>query len=266
MYPAYKLNKQGDNIQSWHIPFPIWNQSLVPYPVLTVASCPAYRFLKRQVRCSGIPISFRICGGPQLVMVHTVRSFGIVDKAEIDVFLDLSCFFNDPISMEMPMKRRNDNIYLYWAYMWVDGEGWSKQDKLGPLETNTKEKTKRKIDRKLGEAGGRNEIWGRIASEGLTEQRTSGKKPLRYPGKLTSRAKAKAEYTQHAGGREGQSGGVGCGSSLIEGSEEGCQWRVLNQRASWCTLSFIDSLWSLHRENTEEDGVATGGLLRYWIR
>ena len=40
--------------------FPIWNQSVVPCPVLTVASCPAYRFLKRQVRWSGIPISFRI--------------------------------------------------------------------------------------------------------------------------------------------------------------------------------------------------------------
>ena len=41
-------------------PFPIWNQSVVPCPVLTVASWPAYRFLKRQIRWSGIPISFRI--------------------------------------------------------------------------------------------------------------------------------------------------------------------------------------------------------------
>ena len=60
MYSAYKLNKQGDNIQPWCTPFLIWNQSVVPCPVLTVASWPAYRFLKRQVRWSGIPISFRI--------------------------------------------------------------------------------------------------------------------------------------------------------------------------------------------------------------
>ena len=60
MYTAYKLNKQGDNIQPWHTPFPIWNQSVVPCPVLTVASWPAYRFLKSQVRWSGIHISFRI--------------------------------------------------------------------------------------------------------------------------------------------------------------------------------------------------------------
>ena len=60
MYSAHKLNKQVDNIQPWHTPFPIWNQSVVPCPVLIVASWPAYRFLKRQVRWSGIPISFRI--------------------------------------------------------------------------------------------------------------------------------------------------------------------------------------------------------------
>ena len=59
MYSAYKLNKQGDNIQPWHTPFPIRNQS-VPCPVLTVASWPAYRFFKSQVRWSGIPISFKI--------------------------------------------------------------------------------------------------------------------------------------------------------------------------------------------------------------
>ena len=60
MYSAYNLNKQGDNTQPWRTPFPIWNQSVVPCPVLTVASWPAYRFLKRQVRWSGIPMSFRI--------------------------------------------------------------------------------------------------------------------------------------------------------------------------------------------------------------
>ena len=44
---AYKLHKQGDNIQPWRTPFPIWNQSVVPRPVLTVAYWPAYRFLRR---------------------------------------------------------------------------------------------------------------------------------------------------------------------------------------------------------------------------
>ena len=35
MYSAYELNKQGDNIQAWHTPFPIWNESVAPCPVLT---------------------------------------------------------------------------------------------------------------------------------------------------------------------------------------------------------------------------------------
>ena len=59
MYSAYKLNKQDDNMQPWLIPFPTV-QSVVPCPVLTVASWPAYRLLRRQVRWSGIPISLRI--------------------------------------------------------------------------------------------------------------------------------------------------------------------------------------------------------------
>ena len=59
MYSVYKLNKQGDNIQPWHTCFPIWNQSVIPYLVLTVISWPAYRFLRRQVRWSGIPIYWK---------------------------------------------------------------------------------------------------------------------------------------------------------------------------------------------------------------
>ena len=60
MYSAEKLNKLGDNIQPWCTPFPIWNQSIVPCLVLTLAFWLAYRFLRREVRWPGIPISWRI--------------------------------------------------------------------------------------------------------------------------------------------------------------------------------------------------------------
>ena len=60
MNSAYKLNKQGDKIQPWCIPFPVWNQPIVQCQFLTVASCHAYRFLKRQERWSDSPISWRI--------------------------------------------------------------------------------------------------------------------------------------------------------------------------------------------------------------
>ena len=36
---------------------------------------------------------------PHLVVIHTVKGFGIVNKAEIDVFLELSCFFHDPANV-----------------------------------------------------------------------------------------------------------------------------------------------------------------------
>ena len=37
---------------------------------------------------------------PQFVVIHTIRGFGIVNKAEIDVFLELSCFFNDQVASD----------------------------------------------------------------------------------------------------------------------------------------------------------------------
>ena len=63
IYSVYKLNKQGNNTQPWPTPFPILNQSVVPCLVLTVASWPAFRFLRRQVRWSDTPISLRVFHG-----------------------------------------------------------------------------------------------------------------------------------------------------------------------------------------------------------
>ena len=36
---------------------------------------------------------------PQFVVVHTIKGFGIVNKAETDVFLELFCFFDDPVDV-----------------------------------------------------------------------------------------------------------------------------------------------------------------------
>ena len=43
-----------------------------------------------------ILISLRIF---QFVVIHRVKSFGVVSKAEVDVFLELSCFFHDPVDV-----------------------------------------------------------------------------------------------------------------------------------------------------------------------
>ena len=82
MYSAYKLNKQGDNIQSWHTPFPIWIQSFVQNLILTVASWHAYRCLRRQVRWYGIPIWLKIFHS---LLWSTVKGFVLASKADVDV-------------------------------------------------------------------------------------------------------------------------------------------------------------------------------------
>ena len=56
----------------------------------------------------------------QFVVIHTVKGFGIVNKAEIDVFLELSCFFDDPadvgnfISRSSAFSKASVNI---WKFM-----------------------------------------------------------------------------------------------------------------------------------------------------
>ena len=97
MYSAYKLNKQGDNIQCWHPPSPIWNQSVAPCSVLTIASWPAYRFLKRAGQM--VWYSYLFQNVPQFIVIYTVKGFGIVNKSEIDFFFfswNSLAFFDDP--------------------------------------------------------------------------------------------------------------------------------------------------------------------------
>ena len=56
---------------------------------------------------------------PQFIVIHTVKGFGIVNKAEIDVFMELSCFFNDPedvgnlISGSSPFSKSSLNIWKF---------------------------------------------------------------------------------------------------------------------------------------------------------
>ena len=56
-------------------------------------------------------------------MIHTVKGFGIVNKAEIDVFLELSCFFDDPtnvgylISGSSVFSKTSLNIWKFTVYI-----------------------------------------------------------------------------------------------------------------------------------------------------
>ena len=118
MHSAYELNKQGDNIQSWHTPSPILNQADVPCLVMAVVPWPAYRFLyclpgssvhgilqatilewvvmpfsnsflRRQVRWSDILIRLRIFHS---LLWSTVKTFSIANEEEVDVFRNSLAF------------------------------------------------------------------------------------------------------------------------------------------------------------------------------
>ena len=60
---------------------------------------------------------------PQFVVIHTVKGFGIINKAEIDVFLELSCFFDDPsdvgnlISGSSGFSISNLNIWKFMVHL-----------------------------------------------------------------------------------------------------------------------------------------------------
>ena len=60
---------------------------------------------------------------PQFVVIHTVKGIGIVNKAEIDVFLELSCFFDDPadvgnlISGSSALSKFSLNIWKFLVHI-----------------------------------------------------------------------------------------------------------------------------------------------------
>ena len=60
---------------------------------------------------------------PQFVVIHTVKGFDIVNKAEVDIFLELSCFFNDPmdvgnlISGSSDFSKSSLNIWKFMAHV-----------------------------------------------------------------------------------------------------------------------------------------------------
>ena len=128
MYSTYKVNKQGDNLQPWHTPFPIWNQSVVPCPVLTVASWPYRNIQVSQEAGQVVWYSHLFQNFPQFIVIHIVNSLGIVNKAEVDVFPELLLFWWSPdvgnlISGCFAFSKTSVNmwkftLYVFWSLAW----------------------------------------------------------------------------------------------------------------------------------------------------
>ena len=87
LYPAYRLYKQGDNIQPYCTPFPIWTSLLfhVWFKLL---------LLDPHIGFSVVWYSHLFKNFPQLV-IHTVKGFSLVSEAEISFFLEFPCFLHD---------------------------------------------------------------------------------------------------------------------------------------------------------------------------
>ena len=66
---------------------------------------------------------------PQFIVIHTVKGFGVVSKAEIDVFPELSCFFDDPvdvgnlISGSSAFSKTSLNIWKFMVHVLLK-PGW----------------------------------------------------------------------------------------------------------------------------------------------
>ena len=97
MCSEYRLNKQGDNRQACCTHYSVLNQPVVPCRVLTVASWPAHRFLRRQILWSGISISLR--SFQRVLWSYIVKGFIMVDETVVDIFLEFSCFLYDPVNV-----------------------------------------------------------------------------------------------------------------------------------------------------------------------
>ena len=120
MHSAYKLNKQGDNIQPEY-----------SFPDLEPIYCSMFNSNCYFVTCIQISqeagqvvwYSHLFQNFPQFVLTHTVKDFGIVNKVKVDVFLELSCLFHDPadvsnlISGSSAFSKSSLNIWKFTIHV-----------------------------------------------------------------------------------------------------------------------------------------------------
>ena len=126
------------SILAWRIPWtekPGWSRStsalMYSFPYLELACCSMPSSNCCYLTCVQISqeagqvvwYSHLFQNFPQFVVIHTVRSFSIVNKAEIDVFLELSCFFDDSadvgnlISGSSAFSKTSLNIWKFMVHV-----------------------------------------------------------------------------------------------------------------------------------------------------
>ena len=120
MYSPYKLNKQGDNITLMYS-FP----DLEPVCCsMSSTNCCFLTYIQISQEAGQVAwYSHLLKNFPQFVVIHPVKGFAIVNKAGLDVFLELSCFFDDPtdvgdlISGSSAFSKSGLNIWKFTVHI-----------------------------------------------------------------------------------------------------------------------------------------------------
>ena len=127
IYSAYNLNKQGDNIQPWCTPFPIWNKSV--FSIFDCNCCFLTCIQVSQEPSKVVWYSHLFKNFPQFVVIYRVKGFSIVNEAEVVIFLEFSCFFYDPsnignlISGSSAFSKSSLNIQMFTVHVLLK-PGW----------------------------------------------------------------------------------------------------------------------------------------------
>ena len=112
---------QGDNMQPWQ--YPILNLEPVCFSTSGSNRCFFTYIQISQEAGKVVWYSHLLKNCSQFVVIHTVKDFGIVNKAEIDVFPELSCFFYDPkdvgnlISGSSAFSKSSLNIWKFLVHV-----------------------------------------------------------------------------------------------------------------------------------------------------
>ena len=102
MYTAYELNKQGDVLLSQFGSSPLFH---VQFKLLLFDLHADFSRGRQGV------LAYPSLYFPQFVVIHTVKVFGVVTKAELGVFLELTCFFDDPTHVDNLLSGSSANIH-----------------------------------------------------------------------------------------------------------------------------------------------------------
>ena len=120
MYSAYKLNKQGEWYTTLNYSFPNLEPVYCSKSSFNCCFLICIQISKEAGQVVWYSHLFKYF--PQFVVVHTVKGFGVINKAEVDVFLELSCFFDDLdigelISGSSAISKSNVNTWKFTVHI-----------------------------------------------------------------------------------------------------------------------------------------------------